>query len=453
MRIRTPLAAFSFTLLAALGLSACGSTSEDGGGPSAYPCTNPMPAVAGKQTGYEQCEGGWRHRPEAVECPSDVPRAGYTCTAGGTGCSTDADCATTPNGYCNVGQGGCYCAQGCKTDADCASGQICECNAIMGQCVAATCTSDADCKDGNLCGSYDAEPSCGQTTYACQTAADGCASNADCPAGLACSMGNGHRTCVQAGCAIGRPFLVGGSERLAEPAARGDWCADIAIDCDALAPELRRALAQRWTEIALMEHASIAAFARFSLQLLSLGVGPELLVETQGALADETEHARIAFALASAYAGRPIGPGPLSLAGALDGAQDLETVLRLTVREGCIGETVAAIEAQEASLHAQDETLRAVLSRIAADEMRHAQLAWRFTAWALDAADGALDHVLDEELRAAQVRSLPQDDPTLLAHGIVGEALRAEIRRQALAQVVGPCARALLGTHQRREAA
>jgi hypothetical protein len=265
-------------------------------------------------------------------------------------------------------------------------------------------------------------------------------------------MGDGHRTCVQAGCAIGRPFLVGGSERLAQPAARADWCADIAIDCDALAPELRSALAQRWTKIALMEHASIAAFARFSLQLLSLGAGPELLSQTHAAMADETEHARIAFALASAYAGRPIGPGPLSLEGALEGAQDLETVLRLTVREGCIGETVAAIEAEEASRHAQDETLRAVLARIAADEKRHAELAWRFAAWALDAADGALDHVLGEELRAAPVRSVPVQDAALLAHGVVSEGLRAEIRREALSQVVTPCARALLTSRQRMAA-
>jgi hypothetical protein len=38
----------------------------------------------------------------------------------------------------------------------------------------------------------------------------------------------------------------------------------------------------------------------------------------QRACADEIEHARIAFGLASAYADRPMGPGGLDVRGALD---------------------------------------------------------------------------------------------------------------------------------------
>jgi len=58
-----------------------------------------------------------------------------------------------------------------------------------------------------------------------------------------------------------------------------------------------------------LEHASIAAFARFSLQLLSLGAPAGLIDDCTRALGDETAHARLCFQLASAYAGRAIGSG------------------------------------------------------------------------------------------------------------------------------------------------
>jgi hypothetical protein len=44
-------------------------------------------------------------------------------------------------------------------------------------------------------------------------------------------------------------------------------------------------LAKHWTEVALMAHASIAAFARFSLDALSLGAPPELLDAAHAACA------------------------------------------------------------------------------------------------------------------------------------------------------------------------
>ena len=65
-----------------------------------------------------------------------------------------------------------------------------------------------------------------------------------------------------------------------------------------------------------MEHASVAAFARFTLHLMSLGAPAALVERSNAALADETLHAKLAFAIASGYAGRAIGPGPLAIDGA-----------------------------------------------------------------------------------------------------------------------------------------
>lgn len=459
MRLRTHLPAVSAAFLLALGLPGCGSTESDGGGKS-YPCTNPTPLITGQDTGYERCESGFTHRASVVECPSSVPRPAYSCApAGGGGCSTDADCAADPLGYCDAPpMGTCQCQTGCRTDQDCGQGQICVCGDPIGRCVTASCKSDADCGGGKLCTSYDSEPSCGPIVYACQTGADQCGGDADCEPGKSCSMSGGRRVCVSAGCAIGRPFLVAGTERLADPAARADWCAALELDCSGLDAGSRARLAERWTEIGLMEHASVAAFARFTLQLLALGAPPELVTLAQRALGDETEHARICFALASAHAGRPVGPGPLAIDGALDLDHGLEQVLRLTVREGCIGETVAAVEAEEAAEYAVEPRLRSILRGIARDERRHAELAWRFAQWALAKAGGALDHVLEEELALAldgarQVR--PPAEPRaarLRAHGVLDEPLRAELRRRVLGEVIEPCVAALTRVEQQKAA-
>jgi hypothetical protein len=446
MRLRTDVTkwALAFSMALGLGPVACGSTTEDGTSKT-FPCTNPTPLVSGEQTGFELCEGGWIHRSEVVQCKSSIPRAGVTCTIGGS-CTSDADCAGTPNSYCSTGvQTNCQCFTGCTTDADCGAGSICVCGDPIGYCAPATCTSDADCGSGKLCSSYDAQPHCGPTSYACQTSQDQCASDADCPTG-ACTVVNGHRACVQGSCAIGRPFLVAGDERLAEPARRDDWCSEVVLEAGPAPAHLRDRLARHWTRVGLMEHASVAAFARFALQLLALGAPPDLLFDTQRAMGDETEHARLCFALASTHAGHPVGPGPLRLDGALEGSADLESVLRLVFREGCIGETVAAVEAAEAAEHAESEALQRVLRRIADDEQRHAALAWRFAGWALEVSNGALAHVVIEELRVAERtagESFEEEDSAALRFGMVDDARRAEIRRRVLSEVVAPCARSL----------
>ncbi len=115
---------------------------------------------------------------------------------------------------------------------------------------------------------------------------------------------------------IGRPFLVAGRERLAQVQETSAWSAE--VQATAACPEkMRKAAAEFWTRVGLMEHASVAAFSRFSLQLMALGAPSDLLQKSHEAAADEIRHARDAFALASHYAGRPVGPGVLPMEGAL----------------------------------------------------------------------------------------------------------------------------------------
>jgi hypothetical protein len=273
--------------------------------------------------------------------------------------------------------------------------------------------------------------------------------DADC-GGNPCTHDGTSRICQMGTCVIGRPFLVRGEERLAPLAARSDWQLELTpclTDLDAAA---RHELGVRWARIGQMEHASIGAFARFALELLMLGAPPDLIQATQQAMADETRHALLAYGLASAYAGRKLGPGPLDVEGSLE-RPTLLTVVRTTFIEGCIGETVAAMEAAEALSRAADPAVRSVLNEVARDERRHAELAWCFLRCALAGASGeerrmiarVMDDALENELREGASEPMSDDGP-LVAHGILPEPMRAALRRRVLEEVVRPCAAACL---------
>jgi hypothetical protein len=191
---------------------------------------------------------------------------------------------------------------------------------------------------------------------------------------------------VHPSCPGGRPFLVEGQARLA--------------DVRSAASAERSALAEAWLADALMEHASVAAFARLSLHLLSLGAPAELIRDSQRASLDEVQHAEFCFGMASRYSGTELLPGPLSVNGALDDLS-LATLIECNLREGCIGETLAAESMRLRAELATDHELKAALLSIAEDETRHAELGFRILAWcrgqAPDLTRSIVERVLGED--------------------------------------------------------
>ncbi|HEY8375034.1 MAG TPA: ferritin-like domain-containing protein, partial [Nannocystis sp.] len=443
-----PLLALRRSLLLALGLGACTGNPE----PVPPGGTSPRGAAL-EQHGYVREPDGTVHRAGAEVCDPTYEFA--ACERPGAGyneCTSASECTRGAYPQCvqAFGQIGefCRCDYSCKTDADCAPDQVCVCGGALGdgrhaQCVPAHCRADAECGDG-VCGLSSYFNGCStQVQLACRTAADACKNDGDCTDGQHCVFDEqaARWDCRGLSCIIGRPLLVDGAARTAPTVARGDWLTELDLPRD-LPPEIRAALADHWAAVAALEHASVASFAAFTLDLMTLAAPPELLVEAQRAALDEIEHARLAWSLASLWAGRALGPGALSLDG-LPKEHVLRDIVVALVREGCVGETLGAAEAQFCAELAHP-TLAPWLATLAHDEARHAALAWRTLRWLL-ATRGP-------EVRAAALTTIAELRAELAAPGLThddttpeaplwGLLRRSELlahRRETFATVVEP---------------
>ncbi len=242
------------------------------------------------------------------------------------------------------------------------------------------------------------------------------------------------------GAGSGRPYLADDTARLASlergTGAEG-WSQGDPPRLDGLTAEDRAALAEAWTTAALFEHASVASFSRFSLELLAAGAPGELLELAHRAALDEIRHARPCFALAAAYAGEELAPGPFPLGREVRIGASLLEIAVSTVEEGCIGETVAAVLAAEQLSRATDPAVRAALAQIAEDEARHAELAWRTAAWAVRAGGSEVRAAVERGLLSALARRRSAEAVTttrsLEAHGLLDAATEAEAMAGAMA--------------------
>lgn len=250
------------------------------------------------------------------------------------------------------------------------------------------------------------------------------------------------------GCCYGRPYMAEGQARMAavQPGAAWMHRSSPAPRIAGMDAALRQALAEKWARDGQAEHSSIAGFHRFALELMAHGAPPELIERAQLAAMQETEHARLCFALASAYAGAPLGPGPLPIGRSASIAESLVALAVATAEEGAIGEALAAHGAAVALMRASDPAVRHVLSRVVKEEGAHAELAWATLRWAVEQGGEPVREALREVFaRLSAEVSVSPDPEGLQAHGVLGLAERQAARRECVERVLMPCAAQLLG--------
>jgi hypothetical protein len=203
------------------GVSSGATGGASGGIGSAHACDRPTPIhvsngpmTSPEDTGFDMCRGSWvAERRAAKACPLG-PTTTDLKQCNGTSCSSDADCAQSPHGFCAESRhlsGYCGCYYGCMQDADCDPGNVCFCGDPVGHCVPSTCVDDSSCGAGKLCASYLAPCIPGQgvsgactggvngcfSGFACQNAADECLYDDDClPNNARCQLLGDHRVCA-----------------------------------------------------------------------------------------------------------------------------------------------------------------------------------------------------------------------------------------------------------------
>nr|HEX4312614.1 ferritin-like domain-containing protein [Kofleriaceae bacterium] len=217
-----------------------------------------------------------------------------------------------------------------------------------------------------------------------------------------------------------------------------------------LSPAAQTRASAAWAREAAFEHASVAAFARLSLELMALGAPADLVDAAHAAARDEIRHARACYGLASELGGVAVGPGPLPVVAS--SATTLEELAVACFRDGCVNETVAALAVADGARAAGSPAFRATLSAIADDEAGHAELSYRILAWTLADGGAPVRAAIAREL-AAVVTELAAPAPVPATHpdhdprlGLVSPAAHAALRRRVLADVVVPCTSALLAT-------
>uniref|UniRef100_A0A7S2P940 Ferritin-like domain-containing protein n=1 Tax=Skeletonema marinoi TaxID=267567 RepID=A0A7S2P940_9STRA len=172
-----------------------------------------------------------------------------------------------------------------------------------------------------------------------------------------------------------------------------------------------QSLGHEWTRSALGEHASIASFAAFSIALMTNGAPSNLVQDALKAALDEVRHARTSFAIASKLRGQHIVPGSLPESKHEFG-HDLKALAIAVAKEGCIDETLSALDAAykaeligyalETELESTEYSgidkdtlvwIQKELNMIAMDESRHSSLAWRTLNWICNVDSEACDEV------------------------------------------------------------
>lgn len=208
----------------------------------------------------------------------------------------------------------------------------------------------------------------------------------------------------------------------------------------------RAALAAQWRENGRTEHASVAAFARLTLDLVALGAPPALIAGAQRDALDEVRHAELCFALARAIDGKSESPSPFPDASR---ARTLSRIRSVALAElavdslvdGALHEGVSARIVAKLARRSADPSIRAILKQIAADEGRHSAHGWDVVRFCLAQGGAPVAHAL-----ASAVRVLPQTMATPLPAdaaaggwerwGIMGSGLEATEYAKAKASVL-----------------
>jgi hypothetical protein len=242
----------------------------------------------------------------------------------------------------------------------------------------------------------------------------------------------------------GRQLRRHGKVLLPDLQPRGDW-ATTPLTLDT-AEEPPAGLADQWRENAKTEHASVAAFARLTLDLMALGAPPALIAAANQDAIDEIRHTELCFAIARGLDGKSLGPDVFPQAQRVATLAHSRTLAlaKLAVDslvDGALHEGVSARVIGKLTRRCEVPAIREALKEIAADEGWHAAHGWSVVRWCVEEGGRPVLAALLGALRTLpetmdSTRSAQAEDGSWEGWGIHGQALEAAEYVAARAQVV-----------------
>ena len=173
---------------------------------------------------------------------------------------------------------------------------------------------------------------------------------------------------------------------------------------------VRSCLGRYFAGCAELEAASVPAFSRLARELSAHGAPRGLVRRALSSARDEMRHARHVGALARRFGGAPHFPRI-----AVGAVRSLERVALENAVEGCVHETYAALVAQHQAARSSERVVAATHHAIAADELRHAELAWDVAHWLEPRLPPSARHHVTQARRqaaAALARDLARSRPS-----------------------------------------
>jgi hypothetical protein len=226
------------------------------------------------------------------------------------------------------------------------------------------------------------------------------------------------------------------------------------LDTRDLAPATVLAARRSYTEGALNEYRTGAAFAELSRALLRARAPVDLTAMCADFVVDEMSHvelnARMAMELGSAA---PMNVDLANLGLDVSAESPIEQAMEIAVRVSCVGETLSAPLLAIAARNATHPLTKTVLQRLASEEGAHGAIGWLILEWAEERLDadvrGRLARIAEQEIEAAfsdwtSLETAPQaaDEAGFAQVGFVQPAAFLEQARKALrTRVAAPLAR------------
>ena len=190
-----------------------------------------------------------------------------------------------------------------------------------------------------------------------------------------------------------------------------------------------RAVRDHFASSAQIELSSVWTFLRLAAELAAAGAPAELIARALDAADDEVRHAELC---AHAAGGVELAALPMHAAQPRFTGRSPRALATLAVEawlEGCLNETAAAEEARLAAGDA-DRDVAQMLTTIARDEDRHAELSWDVLAWVFEVAP-AMARAAIADAPVPVMGAQPLQDPALARRGVASLKISRAARAHA----------------------